>query len=644
MSSSATVVVLITGGGGFLGQCLASHLLQLGTLQAEEDNADGTTTQKTATIVRIILSDIYFPETFHSSLLQYEIEQGRVVKTIQGDISDPAYVQQLYDTATTSASDSHLSVFHFGAVMSGDGERDFDLCMRVNLHGTMQMLEGARKVGVQTGKIPKFAVTSAGATMGGDDPSQEVSDSTRATPHTTYGMTKACGELLVSDYGRRNLVKSRAIRLPTIVVRAGKPNAATTSCYSSVIREPLAGVDVSLPIAGHVKHAVTSTRSVMAAMVILHDASTKTIEQVLGYDRTIFLPAVALSLNDLYTALNNVVKDDDRSLLGRIDYDDVDERLSEIVGSFPIKVNASRALQLGIPEAPTAEQLIREYAEDFPQALVPGLELKKVEEVTIPTQPHRSKLPVAVITGAGSGIGRAVALRLARDNKWHVVLAGRRKEPLQQTYEMTSCEPTEYRDQHLVIPTDVTNEAQVQQLFERAFHQFGRIDVLFNNAGINCAPNVNVPDVPSLDFQRVLETNVMGPFLCAKYAMKYMKEGGRIINNGSISAHAPRPGSAPYTCSKHAILGLTKCLALDGRQYNVACGQVDFGNVVSEMSLATNKSDSGALQPNGFKMVEPCMTLEDAAETVWTMVNLPLSANVLNMTVMATQMPFVGRG
>lgn len=663
-SSSSSVVVLITGGGGFLGQCLASHLLESKTLQVEDN--DGITT--TATITNIILADIFFPEQMQPKIQQAkdnDNDDAVVVTMMQGDISDTSYVNSLYEKAKTLDS-NHLSIFHLGAVMSGDGERDFDLCMRVNLYGVMHLLEGARHY-CNDGKndngnttIPKLILASAGATIGSGTETDyiraddTISDATRATPHTTYGMTKACCELLVSDYGRRKFVNARALRLPTIVVRAGKPNAATTSCFSSILREPLSGVDaVNMPLDKDVKHAMTAKRNVISAMMTLHNASSDTIEQVLGFDRTVFLPAVALSLHDLHTALLKMVSDDTQKLLGKVTYE-VDERLSAIVGSFPTKVDASRALKLGIPAAPTAEQLIREYIEDFPEAIVKGLKFKhQEEESTTSTVPPTSatEQPVAVITGAGSGIGQAVAIRLAQGG-WNIVLAGRRLSTLEETLKQLVPNTQQDQDQqqqqqHLVVPTDVTKEEEVQQLFERTFQTYGRIDVLFNNAGINCGAKP-VLDIDTNDFTNVMETNVTGPFMCAKYAMQYMKnngvKGGRIINNGSISAHTPRPGSAPYTCSKHAILGLTKCLALDGRPYNVACGQIDFGNVVSEMSLATNTKGSGALQPNGTRLEEPSMTLGDAAETVWTMVNLPLTANILNVTVMATQMPFVGRG
>jgi NAD(P)-dependent dehydrogenase (short-subunit alcohol dehydrogenase family) len=185
----------------------------------------------------------------------------------------------------------------------------------------------------------------------------------------------------------------------------------------------------------------------------------------------------------------------------------------------------------------------------------------------------------------------------------------------------------------------------VERLFSAAESKYGRVDLLFNNAGINSSA-ASVENVTFADFERVLKTNVCGPFLCARAAMNIMAKhgGGRIINNGSLSAHVPRPGSACYSTSKHALLGLTKCIALDGRAINVACGQIDFGNVVSELSLQTNKVGAGAMQPNGATMVEPFMTLNDAAETLWAMANLPLETNVLQMTVMASGMPFVGRG
>jgi len=243
---------------------------------------------------------------------------------------------------------------------------------------------------------------------------------------------------------------------------------------------------------------------------------------------------------------------------------------------------------------------------------------------------------IAVVTGAGSGIGLAVAKRLSRGG-WTIVLAGRTAGKLEAAAKSLEGES-------LCVPTDVASEADVDNLFEQTRKAFGRVDLLFNNAGIASA-QTSIEDVDPADFQRVINTNVTGCFLCARAAMKLMKKhgGGRIVNNGSLSAHVPRPGSVAYTVSKHAVLGLTKSIALDGRASNVACGQIDFGNVVSEMSQAM-VGGPGALQASGERLQEPTMTLEDAAETVWTMANLPLSANVLTMTVMATKMPYVGRG
>jgi len=626
--NKAQAIVIITGGGGFLGQSLASALLERQTIQG-----NGVV----LSLGLLVLADVVFPE-----ILQPVLETSKWDKLVklQGDISDPTFVDNLFGLIPSDAA--HVSIFHLGAVMSGDGERDFDLCMNVNLYGFLHLIQGARKyVYERLGFPAKFILASAGATIGSGAPTDYIgkddiiSDATRATPHTTYGATKACAELLLSDYSRRGFVDARGLRLPTIVVRAGKPNAATTGCFSGVVREPLAGVDTTLPIARDVLHAVTGKRHAIDAMLTLHNASLEQIESVLGYDRTVFLPAVALSLGDLEDALWKTVTPDTQHKLGKITYQ-VDAHLSAVVASFPTKIDARRARRLGIPSAPDADNLIRQYVADFSSAIASGIELVAPQSGNIAAFPKESK--VAVITGAGSGIGQAVAQRLSRDG-WIVVLAGRRKTTLRETaktLEGRAC---------LCVPTDVTIESEVEALFETVHTNYGTIDLLFNNAGINSTA-ASFADVEFADFERVLRTNVCGPFLCGKAAMKRMAAngGGRIINNGSLSAQTPRPGSACYTASKHAVLGLTRCMALDGRAFNVACGQIDFGNVVSEMSLRTNKVGTGALQPNGTTLVESSMSLKDAAETVWSMVNLPLEANVLQMTVMATTMPFVGRG
>ncbi|MBV9735457.1 MAG: SDR family oxidoreductase [Acidisphaera sp.] len=243
---------------------------------------------------------------------------------------------------------------------------------------------------------------------------------------------------------------------------------------------------------------------------------------------------------------------------------------------------------------------------------------------------------VAVVTGAGSGVGRAVALTLMQ-NGFAVALAGRRQEPLDETAGLGAGEA-------IAVPTDVSDSASVAALFARVGEKFGRLDVLFNNAGMG-APPVDIDELSVEQWLRVVATNLTGSFLCAREAFRMMKtqspRGGRIINNGSISAHAPRPNSAPYTSTKHAVTGLTKSLALDGRKYDICCGQVDIGNAVTPM---TERMLNGVPQPNGTMMVEPRMDVQHVADAVLYMAKMPLDANVLFLTVMATKMPFVGRG
>jgi NAD(P)-dependent dehydrogenase (short-subunit alcohol dehydrogenase family) len=245
---------------------------------------------------------------------------------------------------------------------------------------------------------------------------------------------------------------------------------------------------------------------------------------------------------------------------------------------------------------------------------------------------------IAMVTGAGSGIGRATALAFARDG-YTVVLAGRRAEALDETVRLAKT-----GSRCLAVPTDVSDAASVHALFERTKQEFGRLDVLFNNAGTN-APAVPVHELPVEDWFRVLGANLTGPFLCTREAFRLMANqdprGGRIINNGSVSAHAPRPNSAPYTATKHAITGLTKSTALDGRAFDIACGQIDIGN--ADTGLAT-RMKAGVPQANGSIAPEPTMDVEIVANAVVSMANLPLDTNVLFMTVMATKMPLVGRG
>jgi NAD(P)-dependent dehydrogenase (short-subunit alcohol dehydrogenase family) len=246
---------------------------------------------------------------------------------------------------------------------------------------------------------------------------------------------------------------------------------------------------------------------------------------------------------------------------------------------------------------------------------------------------------VAIVTGAGSGIGKAVALAFLRE-RFAVALAGRRRELLEQVAE----EGHDSNSPSLVVQTDVRDPESVRNLFARTRNSFGRVDVLFNNAGIG-APPVPLEDLPFERWQAVVETNLTGAFLCTQEAFRAMKaqqpRGGRIINNGSISAHAPRPNSAPYTATKHAMTGLTKSTSLDGRKYDIACGQIDIGNAETEL---TKRMEQGVPQANGAIAPEPIFDVVHVAEAVIFMANLPLDTNVQFLTIMASKMPFIGRG
>ena len=246
---------------------------------------------------------------------------------------------------------------------------------------------------------------------------------------------------------------------------------------------------------------------------------------------------------------------------------------------------------------------------------------------------------VALITGAGTGIGKSSVLQLLGDG-YSVVLAGRRIEPLEETISEAGVDAS----RAIAVPTDVGSPDSVAALFEKAEATFGRLDVLFNNAGIG-SPRMNMEDLPVEDWQRVVDTNLTGSFVCAQHAIRIMKnqtpQGGRIINNGSISAHTPRPDAVAYTTTKHAITGLTKQISLDGRKYNIACSQVDVGNAATPM---TARMQGGVLQANGETMAEPTFNVDHVGETVLYISNLPLDANIQFVTIMATQMPYVGRG
>ena len=246
---------------------------------------------------------------------------------------------------------------------------------------------------------------------------------------------------------------------------------------------------------------------------------------------------------------------------------------------------------------------------------------------------------VAIITGAGTGIGKRSALALLRDG-WSVALAGRRVEKLEETMD----EAGELARNTLVVRADVGDHGEVKELFSKTREAFGRLDLLFNNAGTG-SPARPLEDLTFEVWRRVVDANLTGPFLCTQEAFKIMKEqtpmGGRIINNGSISAQTPRPNSAPYTATKHGLVGLTKSTALDGRKYDIACCQIDIGNAATEMTSAMAR---GVPQADGSRMVEPTFDVEKVAEAVVFIANLPLDTNVLFMNIMATKMPFVGRG
>jgi len=246
---------------------------------------------------------------------------------------------------------------------------------------------------------------------------------------------------------------------------------------------------------------------------------------------------------------------------------------------------------------------------------------------------------VAIVTGAGTGIGKVSALALLRDG-YFVALAGRRIEPL----ESALAEAEELRERAIAVPTDVGDPESVKALFAKTMEAFGRLDVIFNNAGTG-SPPVNLEDLTYEQWKRVVDTNLTGTFLCTQEAFRIMKNqdpmGGRIINNGSISAYVPRPNSAPYTSTKHGVAGLTKATSLDGRKYNIACSQIDIGNADTDM---TERMNTGILQAHGAVAPEPRFDVNHVAQSIIYIANLPLETNVQFMTIMATKMPYIGRG
>lgn len=265
---------------------------------------------------------------------------------------------------------------------------------------------------------------------------------------------------------------------------------------------------------------------------------------------------------------------------------------------------------------------------------IPEFEIPVTSTFTLPVS-----MKFALVTGAGSGIGQATALTLARAG-WSVALAGRRADALQAVADAI----TGAGGHALAVPTDVTNPASVEATFAQVDEAFGRLDLLFNNAGVG-APGVPLEDITLEQWQTVVTTNITGVFLCAQAAIRRMKaqspQGGRIINNGSISSHVPRPNSAPYTASKHAVSGLTKSISLDCRRFNIACGQIDIGNAVTDMSAGM---DSGMPQADGSTRTEPRFDVQHVADTIAHMAGLPLEANIPFVTIMANQMPYIGRG
>ena len=251
-----------------------------------------------------------------------------------------------------------------------------------------------------------------------------------------------------------------------------------------------------------------------------------------------------------------------------------------------------------------------------------------------------SKDKVALITGAGSGIGRSAAIHLLNDG-YSVTLTGRRLEPLKETAHLSNV--TE--EKICIVQTDVSDADSIAKLFKTSRDRFGRLDVLFNNAGIGAPPLVNLEDLSLEDWKKVVDVNLTGSFLCAQHAINIMKSqepmGGRIINNGSISAYVPRPYSVAYTATKHAVLGLTKSISLDCRKYNIACSQIDIGNASTPL---TRRMEEGIIQPNGTKIVEPTFDVDHAGSTILHMSNLPLDTNIQTVTIMATNMPYIARG
>lgn len=625
--------VLVTGGAGFLGQELCKLLL--------EPSAPGLCCRQTASedcvpdrVDEVVLFDAHCA---FDSLAEGSLCGDARVRCVTGSIDDLSMLKSLIDTP-------QMSVFHLAGIMSDQGEKDFDLCMRVNLEGTRSVLEACRAQAQVNGRLVRVVFASSAGNFG-ETTACPVLDDTKQVPLNTYGVTKAIGEMLVNEYTRKGFLDGRSARLPTVVVQPGTTDGAATSCFSGVIREPLKGVDFALLVDRTLPHAISSVRACVANLLALHDAGFGK-PGAAPVDRAVSLPSLSITLQTLIDGLFRVVPASQHQKLGRIS-DSIDPLLSSALGGMAMKeMGQERALSLGLSEVPDVDTLIREYVEDLGGDCVlekpPGGWFSPAKRLRTTS----ALLKVAVVTGAGAGIGRACAIALATGGFNGIVLVGRRKGPLEETAvlvrEQTSNAET------LAVSCDVTRPMDVQRLFQAVELEFGRCDLLFNNAGTGVPPTP-LHEVPFDAWQRCLGTNMTGTFLCTQEAFKLMKKqvpcGGRIINNGSVSADRPRPMAAPYTASKHAVTGLTKATALEGRAFDVACGQIDIGNCLTDMS---GYIAQGALQPtidgSERRLVEPMMELSSVASSVVHMASLPLDANVMFMTVMASKMPLMGRG